>query len=192
MKKHPKILDRVEQYKIKRGINYINSDSSFFKTSKVFFCIFFAWAIIMNLLTILSWSLRIGNDSFKYVSVGFYTLLGCTIFSILGLVLIFTKLNYVGFGVSVVTSAFTVITYAPLLQDATQPLGYKTIFFTRHFIPHAAIFLISLVLLVILIINYVKSTKLYKRIEKTVYEEYVIKKETKELDITWDEYLDTI
>ena len=53
MNKHPKIIDRVEQYKFKRGISYINSDSNVFKVFKVFISLFFAWAIIMNLLMLL-------------------------------------------------------------------------------------------------------------------------------------------
>jgi len=192
MKKHPKLLDRVEQYKRKRGINYINSNSTAFRTLKVLFSLFFAWAIVMNLLTILSWSLRIGNETFKYVSVIFYTLLFCSALTVLGFVFIFTKIKVVGFVISIFVSIFTIISYAPLLEDASQQLGYKTIFFTRHFIPHTAIVVISLIMLLILLIAQFKLNNLYKKIEKTLYEEYVDKKEKDNLDITWEEYLDSI
>lgn len=192
MKKNSKILDRVEQYKQKKGISYINSDSRVFKTSKVFLCIFFAWAIVMNLLTVLSWSLRIGTENFKYISTSFYTVLFISLLSIAGFVFVFTKIKLIGAIISSVASIFTIITYAPLLKDATLKLGYKTIFFTRHLIPHTAIAIISLIMLSILLIYYFKSNSLYKKIEKTIYEEYAVKKEKDNLNITWEEYLATI
>jgi len=192
MKKNPKILDRVEQYKRKKGISYINADSTFFKTSKVFLCIFFAWAIVMNLLTVLSWSLKIGTEGFKYVSISFYTILIVSLLSIAGFVLVFTRKKLIGVIISPVASILTIIAYAPLLKDATMKLGYKTIFFTRHLIPHAGITVFSLIMLFTLLIYHFKSNVLYKKLEKTIYEEYTAKKEKDNLNITWEEYLNTI
>ena len=47
-------------------------------------------------------------------------------------------------------------------------------------------------MLSVLVVSHFKFTKLYKKIENTVYEEYENKKETENLNITWEEYLDTI
>lgn len=192
MKKHSAILNRVEQYKQKQGINYTNSNSRIFLTLKVFLSVFFTWSVIMNLLTILSWSLRIGTESFKYVTDNFYTILFLTILSIIGFVFVFTKLKLVGTIILPIASIYTMFVYAPLLEDATNKLGYKTIFFTRHVIPNAAIAIIALIMLSIILFAHFKSISLYKNTEKTIYKEYTNKKEKNNLDITWEEYLDTI
>ncbi|MDD6478529.1 MAG: hypothetical protein PUF48_01780 [Oscillospiraceae bacterium] len=192
MKKHSAILNRVEQYKQKQGINYTNSSSRIFLILKVFLSVFFTWSVIMNLLTILSWSLRIGTESFKYVSDNFYTILFLTILSIIGFVFVFTKLKLVGTIILPIPSIYTMFVYAPLLEDATNTLGYKTIFFTRHVIPNVAIAIIALIMLSIILFAHFKSISLYKNTEKTIYKEYADKKEKNNLDITWEEYLDTI
>lgn len=192
MLKHSAILNRVEQYKQKQGISYTNSNSHIFLTLKVFLSVFFSWNIIMNLLTVLSWSLRIGTESFKYVSDSFYTILGLTVFTIIGFVFVFTKLKLVGTVILPIASIYTMFVYAPLLEDATNTLGYKTIFFTRHVIPNAAIAIIALIMLSIILFAHFKSIRLYKNTEKTIYKEYINNKEKNNLDITWEEYLDTI
>ncbi|MBE6732623.1 MAG: hypothetical protein E7561_01330 [Ruminococcaceae bacterium] len=192
MKKNQTIINRVEQYEYKRGITYIKSSGKFFGALKIFFSVFFVWAFIMNFLTVLSWSLKIGTELFKSVSNTFYTLLFFTALSLLGYIFSLTKLKLIGIFISIFSSIFTVIVYAPLLKDATTTLGYKTIFFTRHLIPHTAIVIVSLMMLLVLVISYFKFTNLYKKIEKTLYEEYKTKKETENIDITWEEYLDTI
>lgn len=186
------IINRVEQYQNKRGITYIKPNSKIFSVLKILLSVFFLWGFVMNLLTILSWSLRIGTESFKGVSDTFYSLLIFTILGLLGYILSLTKLKLAGILISVFSSVFTIIIYAPLLKDATMALGYKTIFFTRHLIPLTAVVIISLIILSVLIVSYFKFTKLYKKIEKTIYEEYESKKETENLNITWEEYLDTI
>ena len=192
MKRNPLILSRVEQYEYKKGITYTKTDGKLFCTLKIFLSIFFAWAIIMNLLSVLSWGMRIGHDSFNSVSNAFYTSLFCSILSILGYVLIFTKIKIIGTAVSIITSIFTIITYAPLLEDATTKLGYKTIYFTRHFIPHAMIILLSVAILVIIITEFYKFNSTYKKIEKNLYDEFIKNNPIENSDIAWEDYLNTI
>lgn len=192
MKKNQIIMNRVEQYEYKKGISYLKTDGKFYLTLKVLISIFFAWAISMNMLAVLSWGIRIGNESFKHVANEFFTLLSFGVLSIIGFVLIFTKLKAAGLIVSIVTSIFTIITYAPLLQDGTVILGYKTIYFTRHFIPYAMVTILAMLMFVVVLIEYFKYNKNYKRIEKNLNTEYSLMRENENLDITWEEYLNTI
>ena len=185
-------MNRVEQYEYKKGISYLKTDGKFYLTLKVLISIFFVWAISMNMLAVLSWGIRIGNESFKHVANAFFTLLTCGILSIIGFVFIFTKLKVAGLIISIFTSIFTVITYAPLLQDGTVILGYKTIYFTRHFIPYAMVTILSILMFVVVLIEYFKYNTNYKRIEKNLYTEYSLMRENENLDITWEEYLNTI
>lgn len=192
MKKNQSIINRVEQYEFKRGISYIKSNGKFFVTLKIFLSIFFAWAITMNLLTVLSWSIRINTDSFKYISDAFYTMVIFTAISILGFILCFTKFKTIGLFTSICSSIFTIIVYAPLLEDATQTFGYKTIFYTRHLIPHAMIVCMALIMIFVILVEFYKFSATYKKIEKNLYEEFINKKETEALTLTWDEYLESI
>lgn len=192
MKKNQIIMNRVEQYEYKKGISYLKTDGKFYFTLKVLISIFFAWAISMNILAVLSWGIRIGNESFKHVANEFFTLLSFGILSIIGFVLIFTKLKAAGIIASIVTSIFTIITYAPLLQDGTVILGYKTIYFTRHFIPYAMVTILAILMFIVVLIEYFKYNANYKRIEKNLYTEYSLMRENENLDITWEEYLNTI
>lgn len=192
MKKNQMIMNRVEQYEYKKGIYYLKTDGKFYLTLKVLISIFFAWAISMNMLAVLSWGIRIGNESFKHVANEFFTLLSFGVLSIIGFVLIFTKLKAAGLIVSIVTSIFTIITYAPLLQDGTMVLGYKTIYFTRHFIPYAMVTILAILMFIVVLIECFKYNANYKRIEKNLYTEFSLMRENENVDITWEEYLNTI
>lgn len=192
MKKNPSIVSRVEMYEYKKGISYLKTDGKLFLTSKIFLSIFFAWAIIMNLLLVLSWGMRVGHESFKSVANDFYTLLCCSILSIIGFVLVFTKIKIVGTLVSIITSVFTAIVCANLLEDATYTLGYKTIYFTRHFIPHAMIVIISIIMMVVIITEFIKFNASYKKIEKNLYDEFLKNNPLDSSNVAWEEYLNNI
>ena len=192
MKRNPSIVSRVEQYEYKRGINYLKTDGNLFMALKILLVIFFIWAMATNLLSVLSWGMRIGHDSFKSVANDFYTLLFCSILTIVGFVLAFTKIKIVGTIVSIFTSVFTVISFSHLLEDGTGILGYKTIYFTRHFIPHAMIVIISILMIVVIVTEFIKFNASYKKIEKNLYDDFIKTNPIETSDIAWEEYLNNI
>ena len=188
MRKYQAIIDRVEQYEQKRGIAYLKSNGKFFNFIKSCFIIVFAYSSIINLLAVLSWALRINNDTFGAIANAFYTTLVCLIINVAGFVLVFTKVKLYGIIIQILPTVFSLITYAPLLEDATQKFGYKLIFFTRHLIPSVIIIILLLIMFFVIIFEKVKYLKSYRKVETIVYAEYEEYRKNND-DISWEDYL---
>ena len=188
MKLNNEIINRVRQYEEKRGISYAKAEGKLFSSLKIIYTILFAYTMAINLLFILGWALMSGTESFKYITDSLYTIIACTGITIVGFVLICTKLKFWGNVISIFPLVFSVLIFARLLEDATIRFGYKISFYWRHLGPIAVMVLLLIFMSAIIIREKICFNKNYKKVINVIYEEYMsIPKE--EQEISWEEYL---
>lgn len=189
MKMHESILKRVRMLEQKNGIAYMDTDSSFYKTFRIFFIIAFCYGIIINLFYIIGMIL-IGEEN----SIDFYkyilTPAICSVLMFIGFILELKKINVSGAVFSVVPAVvlalfFKNISYG-IEANAIQPMYYW-----RHLAPMAIIVISSLVMSIIAIRANVKLKKMYIRVVNNIYSTYKVNI-SEDADISseqWDEFL---
>ena len=62
MKYYKSVLDRVEEYRYKKGIVRLNTDSSVYTAGKVLYILSFSWLILFQLIYILGGLLMLSSD----------------------------------------------------------------------------------------------------------------------------------
>lgn len=189
MKKSQNILEYVEKYKYKYGINYAVDGGKLVKTLSVFTAIAWVYSFFMLAISILSFVLNFGAGALNYsdFSTVFITTIICTVSMIAAAALFVCKQKIIGLAVAIITQPFIVFTYMPISRYGT---GYVAGFYWKYVIPAVILILISLVLLIVLVRAKVKTNKIYNTLVAGLYKQYGTKDGEKLTEQEWQEFLD--
>lgn len=192
MKKYDGVLKRVRILEAKKGISYATTDSGIYTALKWLCIIAAAWALLFNLLYVLSVCLNYsGTVHMKEVTDEIITVSICSAAIIASIVLNLFKLHIAGLVLNILPAIFLTLLYANLMRDDLGFLGLPTSFYTRHFAPLALMCIFFIWMFVIVIRARIKTNSMYKKVTENLYEMYrKDAKDAKDLtDEQWDKLL---
>ncbi|MBO5872669.1 MAG: hypothetical protein J6Q56_00500 [Clostridia bacterium] len=190
MKKYQKVVDRVEEYRYKKGIVRIDTTSSLYKTGKIFYIISFAWLMAFLLLYIMGITLQMATG-YEIETIVLVSPIVIALMATVGLVLVCIKQHFIALVTNILCSAFNI---ALFLGDENVLLGIiengiTSKFIWRHFAPSALIILFTLIVCIIGIKTICDFRKDYKKVMNSMYIKF---KEENPIasDAEWQSYLE--
>lgn len=193
MKKYAYIKEKVKKIEYKLGTNYTKTDSNGYKYLRILNALCIIYLAGVNILTLLSASLRekyLGNKYFEPVT--FWLLIAGTCFEIAAIVLNRLNFSITANILSIIPLPYFLCVFAPMLTHPDGLWGYRSEFYFRHLISYVLILIFSFAMLFIAIRQHIKTRKLYNRVLDNIYEEF--KKANASDDFTvsekeWDKYV---
>lgn len=200
MKKNPNILKRVEQYKYKRGIHIIDTDSGIYTFMRVLTTIAFIFTMFCNGLYIMGQLINLSSGekssinmpAFIAISIGTAVIiigyvLNCTRFKLWGaLALIIPQItNYIYFHHAFNPNAST----DGVVDTTSFILGMPIRFYVRHFIPAVIMLIAAIVMVIIDISARIKNNKIYYHILDDLYSKYKAGSREDMNEAEWEEFL---
>lgn len=190
MKKYQKVVDRVEEYRYKKGIVRVDTSSGLYKTGKILYIISFAWLMAFLLLYIMGITLQMATG-YEIETIVLISPIVIAVIAIVGLLLICFKQHLAGLIVSILYSALNI---ALFYRDENVLLGIiengiTSKFIWRHFAPAILIIVFALVVCIIGIKTRCDFNKDYKKVMNSMYIKF---KEENPIasDAEWQSYLE--
>lgn len=190
MKKYQKVIDRVEEYRYKKGIVRVDTSSNIYKIGKIFYILSFAWLMAFLLLYIMGVVLQMATG-YEIEAIVLISPVVIAFLATVALVLVCLKQYLIGMITNIFCSALNI---ALFLGDENVVLGIiengiASKFIWRHFVPSVLIILFTLVVCIIGIKTGFDFRKDYKKVMNSMYIKF---KEQKPIasDAEWQSYLE--
>lgn len=189
MKKNANILEYVEKYKNKYGIDYAKDGGGLVSTLSVISYIVWIYTFFMTALFIFSTCMMIGvgNADFDYIANSFITICIGTGVMILGAALYLCKQKILGAAATIVAQPVMVMAYFHITRDSAGFLNAS--FYWRHAVPAAILLCLAVWILVVLIREKIKTNKLYDMLVDGLYKQYGKKDGETLSEEDWQEFL---
>ncbi|MBO5200543.1 MAG: hypothetical protein J6B93_04610 [Clostridia bacterium] len=191
MKYYKSVLDRVEEYRYKKGIVRLNTDSSVYTAGKVLYILSFSWLILFQLIYILGGLLMLSSDRLADNATQLLIALGIlTPISAIGLVLLCLKQHIASLSVTVLSA---VLTMAVFYQNEQVQLSFvsgifTSPFFWRHFAPAILLIIFAALACGIGIKTALDLKKDYKKVMESMFINFK-EKFPEASDSQWQTYL---
>lgn len=188
MKRNANILEYVEKYKYKYGINYAQDGGKVVKSLSVITGAIWVYSFFILALSILSFALNFAAGALDYSKLNnvFVTTIVCAVAMIISAVFFVCKQKIIGLIIAIITQPFIVLAYEPI---SVYGMGYMASFYWKFLVPAIVFALIAGVLLFVLIRAKVKTNKLYDMLVEGLYKQYGTRDGEKLSDSEWDEFL---
>lgn len=190
MKKYQKVVDRVEEYRYKKGIVRVDTTSSLYKTGKILYIISFSWLMAFLLLYIMGITLHMATG-YEIETIVLVSPIVIALMATAGLVLVCLKQHFIALITNILCSVFNI---ALFLGDENVLLGIiengiTSKFIWRHFAPAVFIIIFALVVCLIGIKTRCDFNKDYKKVMNSMYMKF---KEENPIasDAEWQSYLE--
>lgn len=190
MKKYQKVVDRVEEYRYKKGIVRVDTASSLYKTGKTLYIISFSWLMVFLLLYIMGITLQMATG-YEIETIVLVSPIVIALLATAGLVLVCLKQHLIALITNILCSVFNI---ALFLGDENVLLGIiengiTSKFIWRHFAPAVFIIIFALVVCLIGIKTRCDFNKDYKKVMNSMYMKF---KEENPIasDAEWQSYLE--
>ncbi len=194
MKKYEGVLARVRELEYKRGIKYANTDSRIYKVFKVLYILMLIWTTATNLLFVLGHLLMYSSGTGLDTAELKNRIIGvsvCGVLLIAGAVLNRFRLYIVSAAVSLVSAVVLILQLGKISTDDFGFLGFKPMFYFRHFIPAVLLLVFLGVLTLIAVRANIKTDRMYKKVTENLYNMYNVSDAAAGslTDEQWDEFL---
>ena len=201
MKKNENILNRLEQYKYKRGISYATTDGKLYKGLRIFTTLSFIYFIIFNLLFLLAELMMISLNNVKFSDVQgiVISVATCTVLIIAGYILNCTKFRLAGAILPLLPLIFNILVFYQAVSNASNTSGVldtsnyifnlPPFFYYRHLIPTVLLFVGFAFMAIIDIRARQKTNKLYRHLTESLYLQYKPEERSELTDEDWDNFL---
>ncbi len=189
MKRNTNILDYVEKYKYKYGIEYAKDGGRLVNTLSVIS--YFAWiyTFFMTVLFVLSTvlMLNVGQADFNYIAISFVTICVGAVVMIVGAALYLCRKKIIGCAITAVSQPVMVMSYFLITRDSAGILNPS--FYWRHAVPGAILLCLVVWIAVVLTRANIKTNKLYNMLVDGLYKQYGKKDGESLSEEQWEEFL---
>ena len=181
MKKNQDILDRVEQYKYKRGIQFADKNGRLYGVMKICSLLSFIYFMVFNGLYILAQTMMVslGQNKFADIKSSFIPITVCTVIIIVAFILSRTKLSFFSSIAIIPPLVINLLVFTRTVASASGSngvedisnyiLGMPPFYYYRHVIPTALLIIFFAVMAGIEIYAYIKNSKLYNHLAEGGY-----------------------
>lgn len=172
MKKNANILEYVEKYKYKYGINYSTDGGRLVNTLSVISYIVWIYIFCVTVLFLVSTGLMlsVGHADFNYIANSFITICIGTALMIAGAVLYLCRQKIVGCAITFLSQPVMVIAYSHIARNSAGVLNSS--FYWRHAVPGALLLCLAGWIAFVLIRANIKTNKLYNMLVTGLYKQY--------------------
>lgn len=191
MKKYESVLKRVDFIENKFGIYYAKTDGLLYKSLKFIFSLAFIYSFAINVISIAGTALLISEGDYIADTQNFLIAVSIfAIFSLVGAILVWCKINIIGTALSLVSAPFLLFIFGKELVDTVGIGPFKTSFYWRHAAPLGILIVVALWMFIIAIRAYIKRNKRYKQILKNIYEIFKLENPDSLSHDEWEEFVE--
>lgn len=195
MKKYDGVLKRVRALEQKKGITYAKPDGKLCKSLRVVYTVVFAYTMAINLLFIAGMLItaEAGTVLMSDVLNSILTVSVCSLFVIVGLVLMYCKFYLTSGIMSVIPLIFLIPVFAVRLKDDLEGIfGYKYSFYWRHFVPIVIMIILMVWMTVLTQRAKIKTDRMYKKVTENLFNMYKVSDDETEniSEEQWNEFLE--
>lgn len=181
MKTNQEILNRVEQYKYKRGIQFADKNGKLYGAMKICSLLSFIYFMIFNGLFILAQTMMValGQNKFTDIKSSFIPITVCTVIIIAAYILSRTRLSFIGSVAIIPPLVINLLVFTRTVANASNSKNVEDIsnyildmppfYYYRHVIPTALLIIFFAVMAGIEIYAYIKNSKLYNHLAEGGY-----------------------
>ncbi len=189
MKRQANILDYVEKYKYKYGIEYAKDGGKLINTLSAISYILWIYTFFMTAIFIFSTvlMLNVGQADFNHIANSFITIsIGAGVM-VVGAALYLCHQKIIGCALTVISQPAMVFAYYHITRDSAGQLNLS--FYWRHAVPAVILLLIAVWIAVVLIRANIKTNKLYDMLVEALYKQYGKQDGESLTEEQWEDFL---
>ena len=191
MKYYQAVKTRVEEYRYKKGIVRLNTDSMAYTAGKVLYILAFSWMVLFQIIYILGGLLMLSGNNLADNATQLLIAVGIlTPISAIGLVLLCLKQHIASLSVTVLSAILTMAVFYQNEQVQLSFLGgiFTSAFFWRHFAPAILLIFFAVITCGIGIKTALDFKKDYKKVMESMFIAFK-EKHPEASDSQWHAYL---